>query len=559
MLHQAAKEGNASAEYELGKAYMSRGEYEQAIAHFDRVSGADTDPVRRSARLYRLQAAARSAQSFQELELVAKKYDDYCAIYPDDVDAKLDFASLCRSLGDRASGIAMSTYWYNKAINIYMSIVQSRPALRAVEAGLEAARRKTQWQRVRVVQDSAGYRNVTLEGSENSRFSLRLAAAMTWPSWESDTYSLISTENSAVFSLSLSRPIGVAVQFLGQMWKNPDGTGERTRYSVEYLQDGVCQRILCAEPGEVALYQPGRLPAGQHLLQFRLAEPNGEEAIMMRLLTDRELQSDYGIRSYEDWYIVPPNIVRNYFLATNETPVKTWIRGPTQLRLISQYFPDEEAIYNSEELSSHVQIKGSNNTRNNYPVNDSGETIIPVPDGLHEISIAPDEENTSLGIRIYTSVYRAAVEQESVPTEGVAVHASDIAGKETDPLPIYWREASPPGSIPPFQKYGSVEIGLGYGDDSESEVTSGNFSNYAELEARHRYRFEPARVYHRGTLAMKAGDIGNVYKAEEFIYYRTPLDVIFRSRLLGFLQSVDGSAESSVEWRAELTKNFDIT
>lgn len=589
-------------EHELGQLYLSKGRYDQALPYFDRVFKTDAESLRKNARLHRIRAMIRSALGAEELEKVVQEYDAYCITYPDDIRAKLEFASFCLSLGDKMSDIALNTYWYNKALNIYATIIQTNPELEEAAKGLTFAKSKTQWQRIRTVENAAGHEDVASMISEISGFSLRLIEAMTLPIWKEGTYTSIGVGNDAVFSISLSHPIRIAVQFFGQMLATTDKTEEQEGYHITYLQNGSHRKLIEGNFDEVISCEVGALPTGQHILRFSLDNAKDEEIVMVRLLGDRNLtgQTDYRLAEtdtqtntrYADWYVVEPISVRKYFIATRKTPVQTLLQGPTQLRLIVRYLFDGTTLDPSEERSFKVLIKAKagkiseyshHSTAevsktawlrkgNSYESKDRGvvvgkisEIIIPIAEGPCEIIVSPDSEDVRLAVRMYARVSEKAgtgiQSPQFIMEEKAALHDSEITQRKPDLLPIYWEESPLAKPIPPLQKYGSAEIVLGYGGDFDDE-TAGQRLNYVELVAKHRYRFEPNRLYHRGTLAMQLYDVREpVYRVEEFIYYRSrsPLKVISRSRLAGFLQSVSGKLETTVEFRTEIVKNFRVT
>ncbi len=606
MLHQVLKEKEMDeAEYELGKLYLSEGELNLALLHFEKASKTDIEPLRKNSRLDKIRTMFQSPLHSRGLEAMAKEYDSYCLTYPDDIEAKLEFASLCLSLGDKRSDISSKTYWYNKALNIYTLIMQTHPELEKAVKGLTLAKSKTQWQRIHTVQNSAGHEDLVSMKSETSNFSFKLKEALSSPIWQEGSYTFINAQDSPVFSLSISHPVKIAIQLFGQMPTILDEAKKQAGYSMVYLQNGIYQRLIEGKFDEVISCEIGSLGTGQHILQFSLKEPNDEEFFMIRLLSARDLQSDYTNYRIEeaakvgrsDWYVVRPNIVRKYFVATHETPIQTLIQGPTQLRLVTRYLFNEGIANPSEEYSFKVYLKRSEDEILEYSyqftagvskfdrlrkeseytsksrgkgIGEIREVIIPILESdLYEVVIAPDrtreKENTKIAVRMYVRVSGKAgailpYSQLVVGERNGVLNDSDIIEKKSHPLPIHWEESPPPKSIPPLQKYGTVEIASGYGENFEAELEERNYVGYTELAVRHRYRFEPAQLYHRGILATRlSGARTPVYNAEEFIYYQSPFRMIFRSKLEGFLQYVNGNPEAAVEFRTEVARNFRLS
>jgi tetratricopeptide (TPR) repeat protein len=525
---------------------------------------------------------------YKELELSAGEYKKYISAYPQDIKAKLTLAHLYFLLGEKADDIASSTYWYNKSWDIYGQILKIQPKLREAVEGFAAVRGKSRWQRIRAVEDSSGHEDIVTMKSEEITQSVRLRKALLPPVWNEGTYIIVDAENEAVFSLSIWQPVKISVRLLSQ-------TTENINYRVAYKRNGVFQEFIECESNREISYSAGFLQPGRHILQFSLEKPEDDQIVMMQVFSsDKGLQLGYtdeisdesdedqlfsvpeSEANYDELYLIRPIGNRKYFVATSKTPVSAFIQGPTQLRLITrcilhqdtgvdadyafkvrvEYSEGKIGEFNHQfrmELSKTAWLRGGDGI-----VSEAGEVIMPLATGLCKVTIVPVSDDMRLAVRMYVRVARKPeIDSQPSPPKRL-VSYEDIIERESQKLPIYWVESPPSDRVPSLQKYGSLEASLDYGEDVEDEEVES--LRHLKLTVRHRYRFEPKQLYHRGTLYAWSYALESfVYGLEESIYYQAPFDIILQSSLRGAAQSVDGNPEAALRFQTEFSGDLRIT
>ncbi len=172
-------------------------------------------------------------------------------------------------------------------------------------------------------------------------------------------------------------------------------------------------------------------------------------------------------------------------------------------------------------------------------------------------------KEAKMAVRLYARVSKT-VEDSELPilsaSKPFPLQVSDIVRRSSDPLLVPWEEKPSYPSVPYLQKYGTVEMNLGYGEDLGVEADDETTSAYTKFSARHRYRWEPTRSLHRGTLALQWAEAQTpTYRAEEVLYYRLPFQMDGRTQAGLGLQMVRGKMGALAQLRTEIKKYVHLT